>query len=41
MVQIEKEKGIEGSKEYLDRFLKEHGDDITIDNLLENIHRLY
>jgi PAS domain S-box-containing protein len=41
LTQIEKEEGIEAAKEYLEKFLKEHGDDITIDNLLENIHKFY
>lgn len=38
---IEKEGGMEASEKYLNDFLKEHGEDITVDNLLENIHRLY
>ena len=38
---IEKEGGMEASEKYLNEFLKKHGEDITVDNLLENIHRLY
>ena len=38
---IEKEGGMEASEKYLNEFLKEYGEDITVDNLLENIHRLY
>ncbi len=38
---IEKEGGMQESEKYLNNFLKEHGEDITVDNLLENIHRLY
>lgn len=41
MTAVEKEGGMEASQAYLENFLKEHGDDITVDNLLENIHRLY
>ncbi len=41
LVEIEKEGGMEASEHYLNAFLKEHGDDITVDNLLENIQRLY
>jgi PAS domain S-box-containing protein len=41
LVAIEKEGGMEASEKYLNDFLKEHGDDITVDNLLENVHRLY
>jgi len=41
LTEIEKEGGMEASEKYLHDFLAEHGDDITVDNLLENIHRLY
>jgi PAS domain S-box-containing protein len=41
LAEIEKEKGMDASREHLNRVLYEYGDDITIDNLLENIHRLY
>ncbi len=41
LTEIEKEGGMEASQKYLESFLSEHGDDITVDNLLENIHRLY
>ncbi len=41
LTQIEKEEGVEASEKYLHEFLKSHGEDITVDNLLENIHRLY
>ncbi|WP_456456069.1 PAS domain-containing protein [Nitratifractor sp.] len=41
LTEIEKEGGMEASEKYLNEFLAEHGEDITVDNLLENIHRLY
>ena len=41
LVEVEKEGGIEASEKYLTDFLKSHGDDITVDNMLEEIHRLY
>jgi len=41
MVEIEKKGGMEASEEYLTGFLRTYGDDITVDNLLEEIHRLY
>ncbi len=41
LTEIEKDSGIEASQNYLEKFLKEHGEDITVDNLLENIHKLY
>ena len=41
LTEIEREGGMEASEKYLNEFLAEHGDDITVDNLLENIHRLY
>jgi len=41
LVEIEKESGMEASEKYLTDFLTSHGDDITVDNMLEEIHRLY
>ena len=41
LVEVEREGGMEASEKYLNDFLAEQGDDITVDNLLENIHRLY
>ena len=41
LVEVEKEGGMEASEKYLTDFLKSHGDDITVDNMLEEIHRLY
>jgi len=41
LTEIEKDGGMEASEKYLNEFLAEHGDDITVDNLLENIHKLY
>ena len=41
LTEIEKEGGMKASEKYLNEFLKSHGEDITIDNLLENIHRFY
>ncbi len=41
LVEVEKEGGMEASEKYLNEFLAAHGDDITVDNLLEEIHRLY
>ena len=41
LVEIEKEKGMDASERYLNDFLKTCGDDITVDNLLEEVHRLY
>jgi PAS domain S-box-containing protein len=41
LVEVEKDGGMDASLNYLEEFLSQHGDDITVDNLLENIHRLY
>ena len=41
LVTVEKEGGVEASEIYLTDFLASHGSDITVDNLLEEIHRLY
>jgi PAS domain S-box-containing protein len=41
LVEIEKESGMEVAEKYLTDFLTSHGDDITVDNMLEEIHRLY
>jgi len=32
---------MEASEKYLTDFLRSHGDDIRVDNMLEEIHRLY
>jgi len=41
LVEVEQSDGIEASQRYLNKFLSSHGDDITVDNMLEEIHRLY
>jgi len=41
LVEIEKESGMEASQKYLTDFLESYGNDITVDNMLEEIHRLY
>ena len=41
LVEIEKVGGMEASEKYLNEFLAEKGDHITIDNLMEEIHRFY
>jgi PAS domain S-box-containing protein len=41
LVEIEKEGGMEASEKYLTDLLHSHGSDITVDNMLEEIHRLY
>jgi len=41
LVEVEREGGMEASEKYLNDFLKSHGSDITVDNMLEEIHRLY
>jgi PAS domain S-box-containing protein len=41
LVEVEKDGGVDESEKFLNNFLEELGDDITVDNLLENIHRLY
>jgi PAS domain S-box-containing protein len=41
LVEIEKEGGMEASEKYLTDLLHSHGNDITVDNMLEEIHRLY
>jgi PAS domain S-box-containing protein len=41
LVEVEKDGGVDESEKFLNNFLKDIGDDITVDNLLENIHRLY
>ncbi len=38
---LEQEGGMEASYAYLTEFLHAHGNDITVDNMLEEIHRLY
>lgn len=41
LVELEKEGGMEASEQYLNAFLKEKGEHITIDNLMEEIYRFY
>ncbi len=41
LVEIEKDGGVEASEKYLNEFLKSQGDGITVDNLLEEIHKFY
>jgi len=41
LVEVEKKDAIDASEEYLTAFLHSHGDDITVDNMLEEIHRIY
>ncbi len=41
LVAIEKEKSMQESEKYLNDFLASGGEDITIDNLMEEIHNFY
>ncbi|MDX1808782.1 MAG: PAS domain-containing protein [Sulfurospirillaceae bacterium] len=41
LVEIEKTEGMEASEKYLNDFMKEKGEHITIDNLMEEIYRFY
>jgi hypothetical protein len=41
LVSLEKEGGMEASEKYLYVFLKEKGDDIKFENIMEEIHRFY
>ncbi len=41
LVEIEKKGGMKESEKYLNEFLAEKGEDITIDNLMEEIHKFY
>ena len=41
LLDIEKQGGMEASEKYLGEVLAEAGDDVTFDNLLEEIHRFY
>ncbi|WP_300362812.1 PAS domain-containing protein [Hydrogenimonas sp.] len=41
LVELEKEGGMEASEKYLNEVLAEAGEEVTFDNLLEEIHRLY
>jgi len=41
LVEIEKDGGMSESEKYLDTFLASGGEDITIDNLMEEIHNFY
>ncbi|WP_457593681.1 PAS domain-containing protein [Hydrogenimonas sp.] len=41
LTEIEKEGGMEASEKALEAFLHEGGDHVTLDNLMEEIHRFY
>ena len=41
LLKIEKSEGVEASEKYLISFLKEKGDDIEFENIMEEIHRFY
>ena len=41
LLEMEKIESVEASEEFLHRYLKSEGDDITFANLMENIHRFY
>jgi PAS domain S-box-containing protein len=41
LLAIEKSDGVDAAQEYLEKFLKEKGDDITFKTLMENIHKFY
>jgi len=41
LVEKEEEGGMEASLEYLNAFLKEKGDDIKFENIMEEIHKFY
>ncbi len=41
LLEIEKNEGVDASQTYLNKFLKEKGEDINIANLMENIHKFY
>ncbi len=41
LTEIEKEGGMEASEKYLEEVLAEAGEDITFDNMYENIYRFY
>jgi len=41
LVELEREGGMEASEKYLNEVLADAGEDVTFDNLLEEIYRLY
>lgn len=41
LLKIEKESGVDASEDYLNNFLKDKGEDITLGNLMEEIHLFY
>lgn len=41
LLEVEKKEGVEASERYLNDYLKERGEDITIVNFMEEIHRFY
>ena len=41
LVEIESKEGMDASEKYLNEFLRQKGEHITIDNLMEEIHRFY
>jgi len=41
LVELEKEGGMKASEKYLNDFMREKGEHITIDNLMEEIYRFY
>ena len=41
LLEEEKKGGMEASQKYLDTFLKEKGDDIKFENIMEEIHKFY
>jgi hypothetical protein len=41
LVEIEKEGGMEASEKYLNEVLASAGEDVTFDNMLEEIYRFY
>lgn len=41
LLAVEKKDGVEASQRYLSNYLKERGEDITIVNFMEEIHRFY
>ncbi|WP_456403138.1 PAS domain-containing protein [Hydrogenimonas sp.] len=41
LTEIEKKEGVEASERYLEQFLKQGGEEVTFDNLMEEIYRFY
>ncbi|MEA2110508.1 MAG: PAS domain-containing protein [Campylobacterota bacterium] len=41
LLEIENSDGLDVAQEYLDKFLKEKGNDVTFSNIMENIHKFY